>query len=275
MKRFLLVVASMLFLPTLGLAFLFLNITHTMLSPDVYKKALTDANAHERLSKININQLLSSFSKEKNLDITQIVEIKVSKETIQKTVEPTIDFFFIDVLRNGKKTIVIDLSGFQKDFLGQYNIPIDFLPQGTIPQNYSITIPGTILIFQPFITILPILTFTFFGLSLLYLLLIILFKQNNRGKFRLPAYLIFSLGLTYLIFYLIAYFLDPSKYIFLGSQNIAQIALDVLNNLKIVFIKPYLIEAILLLSISVIAFFISFFIPKEKTKLIPPNKPAK
>ncbi|MDD3887441.1 MAG: hypothetical protein PHN19_01570 [Patescibacteria group bacterium] len=275
MKRFLLAITSTLFLPTLGLAFLFLNITHTMLSPNIYKKALTDANAYERLSKININQLLSIFSKNKNLDIMQKVKIKVSKETLQKTVEPTIDFFFVDVLRNGKKTIIIDLSDFQKDFLGQYNIPIYLFPEGIIPQNYSIPIPGTILLFQPFIAILPILTYLFFALSFFYLFLIILFKKNNRGKLRLPAYLIFSLGLTYLIIYFVAWFLDPSKYISLGSQNFAQIALDVLNNLKVVFIRPYLIEGIILISISIIAFIISFFIPQEKNKLILPNKPIK
>ncbi|MFA6296585.1 MAG: hypothetical protein WC663_04470 [Patescibacteria group bacterium] len=274
MKRFLLVIASIFFLPTLGLAFLLLNISYTMLSPDVYKKALNDANAYERLSQIDISQILSSLSKEKNSNITQIVKIKVSKETIQKTIEPTIDFFFIDVLRKGKKIIVIDLSDFQKDFLGKYNIPLDIFPQGIIPQTYSLPIPGSILFFQPVIAILPIIAFVLFGFSLLYLLLIILFKQNNRGKLHLPAYLFFSLGLTYLFIYLIARFLDPSKFISLGSQNFAQIALDVLNNLKIVFIKPYLIEGIILTSISIIIFVISFFIP-EKTKTLAPPKQIK
>lgn len=275
MKKFLLVIASILFLPTLGLAFLLLNISHTMLEPNVYKKALNDTNAYERLSQIEFGQLLSSLSKEKGTKITPQINIKISKENIKKTLDPTIDFFFIDVLRKDQKTIVIDLSNLQKDLLGKYNIPLDLFPQGIIPQRYSIQIPGSILFFQPIIAILPILTYVFFGLSLLYLMLIVLFKQNNRGKLRLPAYLIFSLGLTYLITYLIAWFLDPAKFISLGSQNFAQIALDVLNNLKIVFIKPYLIEGVILTSISIIVFIISFFVPQEKKKLIPPNNPIK
>lgn len=273
MKRFILVLSSVLLIPTLGLAFLFLNLSHTLLSPDVYKKALNDANAYERILKINATEITKNLLPEDTpIQITSYLDIQsyIPPETLRQTTENALDDFFIKNLRRGDKQLVVDLSIIRDNFFKNSKLPLELLPKDFLLQNFIVPIPASLLFFQPVIAIMPILTYLFFALSLGYLVLIVWLKIGNKSKLRLPAYLIFPLGLFYLIIYLIARFLDPLQFIPIGSIELSKIALDFFNNLKIAFIRPYLIEGIILISASIIVFVISFFIPKERK-----SKPAK
>lgn len=270
MRKFFLVLISIIFIPTALVSLILFDFNLVALSADFYKQALAEANAYERVLNLDPALVYKSWIKGeagapvfiKGPSETAWFLSLISKEALRETAERNINTFFNGVIKQGQETFILDLLPLKEGMLKRNTNPFLAAGLNETPAVREIALSSDFLKGRDWLARLSIISIVLAIVSLLFLALTIFLKTGKQGKLRLAALLLFLLSLPLFVIFAIGSVL-PTPDISGNVAVLSEIITDVFHNLKSGFFAAFLFEGLTCFVLAVILFAISFLIKKE------------